>query len=130
VPVPPRSGLQGGERGLLESARRIVLLLSRETRQIGTDQVIDEARGGLSRDHRQLVGGRQRGDAVYARPQHAGRAPALVLAARREMRGKGAFDLRRQALELLLIPGRQLCPRRHVVLEQEVPEAGLLLRER
>src|SRR5262249_34391389 len=122
--------LSRAERGRLgPRVLGAALLLSGQPREIRADQVVDQPAGGLRAHHRELVGRGQRGDAVHARPQRARRAPAFVLAARREIGGQRTLDLRRQPLELLLVPCRQLGAARHVVLEQKVPQARLLLRE-
>ena len=47
----------------------------------------------------------------------------------RKMRRQSLLDVPHQPFELLLVPGGQLGAGRHVMLEQEVPEARLFLRE-
>ena len=100
-----------------------------KARQVGGDQVGDQAAGGLRRHHGELVGGGERGDAVHAGPQHAGSALALRFLAGREQRCHRLLDPPHQPLELLLIPRGKLGLGGHVMLEQQVPQPRLLMRE-
>ena len=101
----------------------------RQPGQVGADEIVDQTASRLRRHHRELVGGRERGDAVHAGPKHARGTLQVRLLAWSEMGSQGALDVAHQSLQLLLIPSRQIRSRRHVVLEQQVPEAGLFPRE-
>jgi len=66
---------------------------------------------------------------VHARPQRAGRAPVRTGIGTIKQGGERLLERHEQALELRPVPGRHILPRRHPVLDQQVPQLGPLLRE-